>query len=89
MVNHLKNLHSEIAEMEEKLKKRIVGPGRTLKNCDKIVTKLDEDLLRVTIFDGPAHIATTIVEPGLIISYCGGSQLTHKRRAQLVKELGL
>lgn len=89
MVKRLKALHNEIAEMEEDLKRRIVGPGKVLSNCDKIVTKLDEDSLRVTIFDGPAHVSTTMIEPGLIISYCGGVQLTQKRREQLVRELGL
>lgn len=89
MLAQLRALHNEIAELETQLRDKIVGQDKVVKNCDKIVTSMDEDVLRVTIFDGPAHVSTSIIEPGLIVRYCGGRQLTTKQREKLAKEIGL
>lgn len=87
----LKRLHTVIASLEEDLKRRL-KEGTVAKDCYKVKTQLDcddDDVLVISIFDGPANETTSIIEPGLIVRYCGGRQLNSKARSLLVKELGL
>lgn len=72
--------------------KRRLKEGTVAKDCYKVKTQLDCDdnkVLVINIFDGPANETTSIVEPGLIVRYCGGRMLSSKSRSLLMKELGL
>ena len=82
-------LHRDIQATEQELVSRIVGKNKVVKTCDFISTALDEDVLRINIFDGPVHETTTIVSSGVIVKYSGGRVLTASQRSKLLKELGL
>lgn len=87
----LKQLHTIIASLEEDLKRRL-REGSVAKDCYKVKTQLDYDdneVLLVSVFDGPANETTSIVEPGIVVRYSGGRLLNRKARSLLLKELGL
>lgn len=85
----LRALHREIQSTEQEIVKRLVGKSKVVKTCDCIATALDEDVLRINIFDGPVHYTTTIVSSDVIVKYSGGRMLTAAQRSKLLKELGL